>query len=67
MGSCEAVALFGTLTWQRPNKPMVPTAPTALAEPTLHSRRRHIGQPLGRERQTQRRETTGPHCLLLAR
>jgi Family of unknown function (DUF5706) len=30
-----------------PNKPMVPTAPTSLAEPALPSGRRHIGQPLG--------------------
>lgn len=31
-----------------PNKPMVPTATRALAAPALHSRRQHIGQPLGR-------------------
>jgi len=30
----------------QPNKPMVPTATRALAEPALPSGRRHIGQPL---------------------
>ena len=34
----------------RPNKPMVPTAPTALKElPPAFALRRHIGQPLGSE------------------
>lgn len=32
------------------NKPMVPTATPALTEPVRRSRRRHIGQPLGRRR-----------------
>lgn len=32
-----------------PNKPMVRTATTALAEPELPSWRRHIGQPLGKQ------------------
>lgn len=34
-----------TVVWS--NKPMVPTATRALAEPARRSRRRHIGQPLG--------------------
>ena len=33
-----------------PNKPMVPTATCALANPALPSGRRHIGQPLGGQR-----------------
>jgi hypothetical protein len=41
--SPESIAVFA------PNKPMVPTATAALAEPALPSWRRHIGQPLERK------------------
>jgi hypothetical protein len=34
------------------NKPMVPTATRALAEPARRARRRHIGQPLGSDRRS---------------
>ena len=36
---------------RRPNKPMVPTAPTSLIEYAPDSLRRHIGQPLDSPRQ----------------
>jgi hypothetical protein len=35
------------VTGHPPNKPMVPTATRALAEPALLSGRRHIGEPMG--------------------
>ncbi|MEZ4394301.1 MAG: hypothetical protein R3A48_24780, partial [Polyangiales bacterium] len=41
-----------------PNKPMVPTATSALNRYALPSRRRHIGQPLGRQRSTR---SKGPY------
>lgn len=40
-----------------PNKPMVPTATCALAEPALPSGRRHIGQPFGVERRNREAST----------
>jgi hypothetical protein len=43
----EVAAAMSPRALGAPNKPMVPTAPTSLAEPALRSRRRHIGQPFG--------------------
>lgn len=46
---CDALAT-GTSTSSVPNKPMVATATIWLASYSSNSLRRHIGQPLGRER-----------------
>lgn len=47
--SCDLAFDSCLIPLARPNKPMVPTAPTTLAEPARRSLRRHIGQPMDRQ------------------
>jgi hypothetical protein len=55
MATDQALNIIATsINRRRPNKPMVPTAPTQPDEHPLASLRRHIGRPLGGRQEHQR-------------